>query len=122
MRPRPGPSLGWPGRPYLEATILLLFLAYFMRPPARGQTPLAAGRLTGRASSLRADGGLQLGDGRIVRLAGIELGGGGSDSHAQAARAWIERSVLGRIVGLMPTIEGEDRHGRLLAYVSVDCA
>lgn len=100
------------------AAIVALPAALLARRGARAQSAPAAPPAQARA--LRADGSLLLGDGRVVRLAGIELGGIGNDSHTQAARAWIEKSVLGRIIALALTVDGEDRHGRLLAQISID--
>jgi endonuclease YncB( thermonuclease family) len=57
---------------------------------------------------------VELGDGRVIRLAGIRLPSDGGELAAQAALAAL---VQGRAVRFEPAGQGSDRYGRLVAQV-----
>ncbi len=57
---------------------------------------------------------VELGDGRVIRLAGIRLPSDGGELAAQAALAAL---VQGRAVRFEPAGQGSDRYGRLTAQV-----
>ena len=92
------------------------------------QLALLLGLWLGGSAGLGADDGaakvarvlagnlVELGDGRVIRLAGIRLPaeGGALAAQAQAALAAL---VEGRAVRLEPAGQGSDRYGRLTAQV-----
>jgi len=109
MRSASAPSLRLPRRAALQGMALACWLGAWA---ARAEAAPAWIR------AVRADGGLQLDDGRLVRLAGIDMGEE-QGQVAAASRAKLEQLAAGKSAVLNATVEGEDRHGRLLAHVAV---
>jgi len=90
-------------------------------PPVAADTGIVAEVLDGDT--------LVLADGRTVRLAGVEapkayLAPPGADVEdtAEAAHRALERFVAGKRVGFHPVEPPIDRHGRILAVLTVDGA
>jgi endonuclease YncB( thermonuclease family) len=114
----------------LWAARYLLLPALMLAAPVMPSAALAA-RLPafepGETVTIGAvvDGGeVVLGDGRHVRLAGIEAprpaaADGRSWPYAEEAKAALEKLVLGREVELRFAGNRRDRHGRILAHVFV---
>jgi endonuclease YncB( thermonuclease family) len=82
---------------------------------------LSAGVERASVSSITERGEIALADGRLARLAGLDIPdpGRGDPESAANARAWLSSRLLGREVGLRVLSARTDRWGRLLADISV---
>jgi hypothetical protein len=68
---------------------------------------------------------MQLEDGRVLRLAGLEdlaLVGSAPSEAAARARAALARRIVGRRIAVQPIAPAADRHGRLLALAAEEGA
>lgn len=73
---------------------------------------------TGQVARVRSGDTLELKDGLVVRLAGIDAPDA-SQPYAETARLALARLVLGREVQLLYGGERRDRHGRAIAQVRI---
>jgi micrococcal nuclease len=117
-------SAGLAGACVRHGLAALLLSAAFAPPAARGQSGKPDGRCqfeplgTGRVTQVHDGRTLLLGDGREVRLAGIEVAAGDSQA-GRAARATLAGWALDQAVTLRRAGPERDRHGRTLAHVFI---
>lgn len=98
-------------------------IAFFLCAWLAGASP-SSGNETAAVRKVFDGDTLQLADGRMVRLVGVnapEMGRDGAPDEplASSARALVARHTEGRHVVLTFDVEPLDRHGRTLAYVSL---
>src|ERR1700686_407280 len=112
----------WPAR---YALLPLLMLGALSLPPARAaQLPDFERGETATVSAVVDGGEVVLGDGRRVRLVGIEAPHPGTARsrawpYAEEAKAALEKLVLGRQVELRFAGNRRDRYDRILAQLFV---
>jgi endonuclease YncB( thermonuclease family) len=72
---------------------------------------------TAKVAAVRDGRTFALDDGRVVRLAGLQVPGAARDkAHAQAAKDALAALTSGRIITLKRIGPAQDRYGRLLAF------
>lgn len=102
-----------PVMPWLTLSCLVGLATLIAIAPARA---CGAAETSGVVAAIGEESALQLGDGREVRLAGVEIPRG---EAGMAARRYLGEQLTGRPVTLRAAGETPDRYGRTEAYVFV---